>query len=89
MAAMAAFNTGTGAAMAEVSLAVSRRQRRSEQRLLQAVKLKRQRLLMVGKTLRCHYYHSSSCQMHSNPYAGSDDNSDYQNNNEPVGSLFR
>lgn len=28
-------------------------------------------------------------QMHPNPYAGSDDNCDRKNNNEPVGLLFR
>lgn len=44
---------------------------------------------MVGKPLRCHYYHSSSWRMHSIPTQAADDNSDYQNNNEPVAVLFR
>lgn len=43
----------------------------------------------MGKPLRCHYYHSSSWQAHSKPYAGSDDNSDYQNDNGALGLLFR
>ncbi len=37
----------------------------AEQLLLWAVKLKWQQVLMVGKPLHCHYYHSSSWQRHS------------------------